>query len=287
MYGSGLPYALGWRRARVYHGIWGVAPYQSLYEPPPSLLGALPQMPEWYLMSATLLGLSALGVVWHPLRLALPLLLLAVLPPMAQACLSAASARFPGLQHHWPARLRRRLLTTALHLIQPLARLRGRLKEGLTPWRRHGTPAPAPLWSVTTSIWSERWQAPERRLTAIEAALRAEGVCVLRGDACDRWDLEVRGGFFGAARLLMAVEDHPGERQLVRLRSWPDVPTRGPVFILGLTALALGAARDDAWAAAVVLGLAALLLALRGLEQCAAAMATLTRALRRYGDGAA
>src|SRR3989449_2928734 len=26
-------------------------------------------------------------------------------------------------------------------------------------------------------------------------------VCVLRGDACDRWDLEVRGGFFGAARL--------------------------------------------------------------------------------------
>jgi len=286
MYGSGLPYALGWRRARVYHGIWGVAPYQSLYEPPPSLLGALPQMPEWYLMSATLLGLSALGVVWHPLRLALPLLLLAVLPPMAQACLSAASARFPGLQHHWPARLRRRLLTTALHLIQPLARLRGRLKEGLTPWRRHGTPAPAPLWSVTTSIWSERWQAPERRLTAIEAALRAEGVCVLRGAACDRWDLEVRGGFFGAARLLMAVEDHPGERQLVRLRSWPDVPTRGPVFILGLTALALGAARDDAWAAAVVLGLAALLLALRGLEQCTAAMATLTRALRRHGDGA-
>src|SRR6266571_4157683 len=256
MYGSGLPYALGWRRARVYHGIWGVAPYQSLYEPPPSLLGALPQMPEWYLMSATLLGLSALGVVWHPLRLALPLLLLAVLPPMAQACLSAASARFPGLQHHWPARLRRRLLTTALHLIQPLARLRGRLKEGLTPWRRHGTPEPAPLWSVTTSIWSERW------------------------------DLEVRGGFFGAARLLMAVEDHPGERQLVRLRSWPDVPTRGPVFILGLTALALGAARDDAWAAAVVLGLAALLLALRGLEQCTAAMATLTRALRRHGDGA-
>ena len=286
MYGSGLPYALGWRRARVYHGIWGVAPYQSLHEPPPSLLGALPQMPEWYLMIATLLGLSALSAVWHPLRLALPLLLLAILPPIAQACLSAASATFPGLQHHWPARLRRRLLTTALHLLQPLARLRGRLKEGLTPWRRHGTPAPAPLWSVTTSIWSERWQAPERRLAAIEAALRAEGVCVLRGDACDRWDLEVRGGFFGAARLLMAVEDHPGERQLVRLRSWPDVPTRGPVFILGLTALALGAARDDAWAAAVVLGLAALLLALRGLEQCTAAMATLTRALRRHGDGA-
>src|SRR2546429_523414 len=48
----------------------------------------------------------------------------------------------------------------------------------------------------------------------------------------DCWDLEVRGGFFGAARLLLAVEDHPGG-QLVRLRSWPDVPARGPLFMLG------------------------------------------------------
>jgi len=32
--------------ARVYHGIWGLAPYQSLYEPAPSLLGSLLQMPE-------------------------------------------------------------------------------------------------------------------------------------------------------------------------------------------------------------------------------------------------
>ena len=285
IYGSGLPYALGWRRGRVYHGIWGIAPYQSLYEPPPSLLGALPQMPEWYLMIATLLGLSTLSVAWHPLRLALPLLLLAIVPPIAQACLSSAAARFPDLPRRWPSRLRRWLLTTALHVLQPLARLRGRLKEGL--WRRHGTPAPAPLWSVTSSIWSERWQAPERRLTAIEAALRAEGACVLRGDACDRWDLEVRGGFFGAARLLMAVEDHPGERQLVRLRSWPDIPRRGPVFIFGLAALALGAARDNAGVAAVVLALAALLLALRGLEQCAAAMATLRRGLGRLRDGGA
>src|SRR5438067_6667620 len=47
IYGSVLTSALRWRRARVYHGIWGVAPYQSLYEPAPSLLGSLPQMPEW------------------------------------------------------------------------------------------------------------------------------------------------------------------------------------------------------------------------------------------------
>src|SRR2546427_7532950 len=95
IYGSGLTHALRWRRPRIYHGIWGVAPYQSLYEPAPSLLGSLPQMPEWHLMIAILLGLSALSVVWSPLRLVLPLLVGAVVPPLAQACLSAARDRFP------------------------------------------------------------------------------------------------------------------------------------------------------------------------------------------------
>src|SRR5207249_611201 len=92
---SGLPYILGWRRARVYHGVWGAAPFQSLYEPAPTLLASLPQMPEWHLMTAMLAGIAALGVVWSPLRLALPLLVAAILPPIAQACLGGARARFP------------------------------------------------------------------------------------------------------------------------------------------------------------------------------------------------
>ncbi|PYM21672.1 MAG: glycosyl transferase, partial [Candidatus Rokuibacteriota bacterium] len=95
IYGSGLTRALRWRRARVYHGIWGLAPYQSLYEPAPSLLGSLPQMPEWHLAFALLMGLSALSFVWSPLTLLLPLLIGAALLPLAQACLSAAHASFP------------------------------------------------------------------------------------------------------------------------------------------------------------------------------------------------
>src|SRR5262249_32170252 len=34
------------RRGRIYHGIWGLAPFQSLYEPSPTLLESLPLMPE-------------------------------------------------------------------------------------------------------------------------------------------------------------------------------------------------------------------------------------------------
>src|SRR3989442_15394719 len=56
MYGPGLARALGWRQPRIYHGVWGSAPFQSLYQPAPSLLGFLPQMPEWHLLTAALAG---------------------------------------------------------------------------------------------------------------------------------------------------------------------------------------------------------------------------------------
>jgi hypothetical protein len=110
---------------------------------------------------------------------------------------------------------------------------------------------------------------------------------VLRGAEHDTWDLEVRGGILGAARLLMGAEDHPGGKQLVRLRWWPEVPERGPVLALGLAALSLGAAHGDARLAAAVLGLGALLPALHIIEQCMAAMATIRGAVERLrcGDG--
>jgi len=283
IYGQGLTQPLRWTRARIYHGIWGLAPYQSLYEPSSSLLGSLPQMPEWHLITAILIGMTALSASWRPLRLALPLLVLGVAVPLAQACVSAVRARFPN-PRSGRGRLARRLLTAALHLLQPLARLRGRLKEGLTPWRSRGAVRPAPLWPVTTSIWSERWEAPDARLRSIEAALRAAGACVLRGGPHDSWDLEVRGGFVGAARMLMAVEEYGGGRQLVRLRSWPEIPAPGPILSVGLAAVALAAMHDRAWPAAAVLGLCSLLPVLKAIEESAAAMATIASGLRQVHD---
>src|SRR2546426_3019354 len=105
MYGSGLPYILGWRRARVHHGVWGAAPFQSLYEPAPTLLASLPQMPEWHLMTGTMMGIAALSVVWSPLRLAVPLFMATLLPSVAQAFLGGARARFPDAPRRWGARL--------------------------------------------------------------------------------------------------------------------------------------------------------------------------------------
>src|SRR5207249_11868889 len=132
--GRRRPGGLRGRGARVSHGLWGVAPHQALDEPAPSLLASLRQMPEWYLMVAMLVALSALSRVGSPIKLLLPVLVIAAVPPLTQACVSAMRASFPDTRSDRGARMKRRLLTAALHLLQPLARLRGRLREGLTPW---------------------------------------------------------------------------------------------------------------------------------------------------------
>ena len=280
MYGHGLTRILRWRRAWVYHGVWGAAPFQSLYEPAPSLLSLLPQMPEWHLMTAVLAVTAGLGIAYRPLRLAVPLLGGALVLPVAQACWSATRASFPEASGS-VARAVRRVLTAGLHLLQPLARLRGRITEGLTPWRRRATLGPAPLWPVTASIWSDRWQPQDQLLRNLEAALRADGACVLRGGAHDRWDLEVRGGILGAARVLVGSEDHPGGHQLIRVRAWPDIPERGPMLALALAGLAVAAFRADATLAGHMLGVGAVLPVLHIIEQCMAAMATIRQAVAR------
>ena len=286
IYGNGLTHALRWRRARVYHGVWGVAPYQSLYEPAPGLLGSLPQMPEWYLMIAIVLVLSAVSLVWSPLKLLLPLLVGVVLPPLAQASLSAARASFNDAPPRRAARVKRRLLTAALHLLQPLARLRGRLQYGLTPWRR-GSPGLAAPWPRTLAIWSEHWQDPDQRLQRIEADLKAAGAAVRLGGDYDRWDLEVSGGPFGSARLLMGVEDHGGGTQFLRFRRWPR-GSRGGVALTALfAALAGGAAAAGAWAAGTILAVVTLALALCVVLECSAAAALIARTVRQLRTGGA
>src|SRR2546429_9143694 len=100
-------------------------------------------MPEWHLMTATLAGIAALSTVWRPFKLALPMLAVAIVAPLAQAWLSAARAPFPGGPVRWSTRLRRRVLAGALAFFHPLGRLRGGPYEGLKPWGPRGSGGPA------------------------------------------------------------------------------------------------------------------------------------------------
>jgi GT2 family glycosyltransferase len=279
LYGRGLTEGLG-RRRRIYHGTWGAALFQSIYEPAPGTLSSIPLIPEWYLIILVLAGLSALGAVWTPLLFALPLLSLAVGISLGQAALSAARASLPPAPASRATRLKWGSLIAFLHLLQPLARLVGRRREGLTPWRRRGARALSLPWPQNRAIWSERWRAATDWLHALERALRHDGVATQRGGDYDRWDLEIRVGLFGAIRVLMAIEEHGAGKQLVRVRSWPWCSPAMLVVALLFGGLATCAIVDRAVAASAILATASVLLLSRACYDYAAAAAAVMAGLR-------
>jgi O-antigen biosynthesis protein len=273
LYGDGFARKGARRRWRIYYGTWGSGPFQSIYHREGRMSEFMPLLPEWYLVIAGLALLSAAGLLWTPLLVALPVLALAVGGTLSQALLSALKPHEVGSSGSRAREAGLRALTAALYLAQPLARLVGRLGSGLTPWRRRGNgrfSAPLPR---TRALWTEHGSTVEERLSSIESALKESGTPVMRGGEYDRWDLEVRGGPLGSARLLVAVEEHGGGRQLARFRLWPRLSRAGAFSILFGVTLCVAAAVSGAWAAAALLGGVAIFLALRELQECSTGMA--------------
>ncbi len=279
LYGDGFARKSARRRWRIYYGTWGSGPFQSIYHPEHRMSEFMPLLPEWYLVIGGLALLAAAGILWTPLLVALPLLGLAIGGTLVQALLSALKPHAVGSSGSRTREAGLRALTAALYLIQPLGRLIGRIGSGLTPWRRRGARRYAAPLPRRCALWSERWSTVEQRLSSLEIVVRATGTPVMSGGEYDRWDLEVRGGPLGSARLLAAVEEHGGGRQLARFRLWPKLSRVGAGSILFVGALFGAAAASGAWAAAAVLGGAAVLLALRELQECATGMASALEAI--------
>jgi GT2 family glycosyltransferase len=262
LYGSGLARDFtGARRWRVYYGSQGSAPFQSLYRPASQGLAALSLMPEWYLLVCALTGLSLVGATWWPLLVAAgPLLVAASGAVLVQAIRSAAAAQLATPPSSLTA-LKMRALTAALHLLQPAARLRGRMAHGLGPWRYAGKALRLPV-RRTWAFWSTRWMDPHGRLHALERGITAMGAKIMRGGEYDRWDVEVRVGMVVSARLRMAVEEHACRAQLIRVHALLRRSMAALVVGALLTALAVGAALDhERFAATVLASLVAALVA--------------------------
>jgi GT2 family glycosyltransferase len=279
MYGNGTLSFLCKRR-RIYHGVWGSSPFQSIYETAPGSLLSLPLMPEWYLILVLLLVLSAIGLLWKPLLVAAPLALLAVGWTGIQAAVSAERIVLRHRSAALSVRLKMRVLTTSLYLLQPMARLAGRIRHGLAPWRKRCALRFAIPWPRTATIWSENWRSLEQRLESIESTLRALGAVVMRGNEHSRWDLQVWGGLFGAVRARMAIEEHGAGKQLIRLRLRPRVNRLTLITLAILGPLSFAAALDQAWTASAILALLVVLQLSRNLLDVAAAMASCVHSLR-------
>jgi hypothetical protein len=228
------------------------------------LLAFLPRAMEWHVF---LLACLVVGV-FVPWML---LLATAGLAYTAWYCIaSAGQAKLadvlaPRRPMSTRDRLRWRATIAWFHLLEPLARDWGRLKGGLTPWRsalRGGSARPR------LSRWGQRWQPLQRRvewsysgdvrleqygfLERLTKRLVARGCAAGWNPDHHDWDLKVRRGALGEARVRIVVEHHGGPRRLARL-SATIAPTRAVYW--GLGAATLTAAVVGAFGVSICLGI--------------------------------
>jgi hypothetical protein len=88
------------------------------------------------------------------------------------------------------------------------------------------------------------------------------------GGDFDSWDLELKGGLFGGARLQIVIEEHGAGKQLIRFRTWPKIKSAAGVLLLLSLAFFVAAAYDGAAIPEIIFGAAAFFLFWRMAQEC-------------------
>jgi GT2 family glycosyltransferase len=278
------------QRGLVRYGTWGSGLFQSIYEPAPSALSSFLAAPELFLLIATLGVLSVLALLWAPLIFALPLFAVALAVIAGQAFESGCRAHRTVPGRPWQETVMRRIVTAALFFLQPIARLAGRLRNGLSPWRRRLRPRASWPRPRTVEVWAEEWRSPGAWLQELQDALAERGGFVRSGGPFDRWDLDLRAGLLGGVRIRSAVEEHGSGRQLMRARVVPHASPLSVVVAFALAVLAVFSLVAGQHAVAITAALATAVLLVLAAEGTATAMKLaldeLERLRPRPGEGA-
>jgi O-antigen biosynthesis protein len=210
----------------IYHGVWGSAPFQPMYEPrTASVFTFLPRAMELHVILGALLVLG----VFFPWALILIWIGFGYTGWYCATCASQARLDVLGRGTE-PQQLKWRLTIAWLHFLEPLARDWGRLRGGLTPWRT----VPSEPGSIKyASPWWERihpferivrWTIPGTMalekypfLDLLLEELVARGYAVGWNPPSQDWDLKFRRGALEESELRMVVEHHGGWKRLARL----------------------------------------------------------------------
>lgn len=260
-------------RPLIYHGLWGSAPFQAMYEPGGrNFLSFLARAMEWHLGMMALFALG-LFVPW-----AFVLVAIGAIYTAGYCMVCASQARLDVLEATegpatWQSRLKWRALIAFLNFLEPLARDWGRLKGGLTPWR--SVAAKGDTRKLTSSWWRRlqpfkrdaSWTIPGTMalekysfLGRLHSKLIARGWAVGWNATWQDWDLKFRRGILGTTHFRMVVEHLGGAKRQARL-SASMVPPRLLRWLYGVSSgLALAMyALDFRSAAAVLTGAFAVL----------------------------
>ncbi|HSV08633.1 MAG TPA: hypothetical protein VLI07_19100, partial [Candidatus Binatus sp.] len=224
------------RRPIIYFGAFGRGLFQSMYEPPSSLLAYLPFTLEWNAIGL-LLFLSAL-VSPRMLPLASLPLAISLAWSIATASRARVDRRFSGL--------RARALIAVLTYLGPLARGLQRYLwrlRGLGQIERvvfEGQQQPARIdWlrrAFTVGYWSEQGHEKEALLGIVMEFLIPRKYLIAVDPGWNRWDLEVYRGIWSKARLTVAAENHGGSKRLLNVRCEVRLTRVATLAICGFSA---------------------------------------------------
>ena len=259
---SSLPFVRALYRDRLNTGTWGTAAFPSIYNVGASGLTFLPASAGWLVLVLTLMLAGALlEVPYHDAARAAFILGSAGLLTSVIRCMRFASqADFPA------ARLRDRLLVAALHLIQPLARLRGRIRghvaapTDLTASAAATTvralPSLGRAVALTAGVrlerkfWSEAWTSLPTLLDQLVNALRSQrgaGRIDIDEGWSQRWDVALPIGGFARLEARGLVEEHTRGACLVRMTTRIRPTGSGLAGLLFLAGAIMAAMLLERW----------------------------------------
>ncbi len=261
---SPLPFVRSFTGQRINTGVWGTAAFPSVYSTDVNPLQFLPHSAAWMVAStaAPLLGALLALLSSYPLEA----LLLVVVGLAGWTTTAARCATFAwrtdlrGLTGIESRRTRAtyRALILWLHLVQPVARVYGRLRgmwsppEVVAPQHVTRVPWKAPVPSledaarsallivggaIERTYWNERWTSHDATLTELASELRAARPAG-RVDLDDGWrpdrDLSVAVSRWGWLHVQALVEEHADGRCLLRVGTRLRPSFVGVVEALGL-----------------------------------------------------
>ena len=300
---SPLPFVRSLFGIRVNAGPWGTAAFPSVYRTDVMPLFFVPQSVPWQIGGLVLLLAGVLisrtqesAGMWMAIGGA------GALATTIGRCIRYALASdiraLPPLQGRSPAmsRLLTRGLIAWLHLLQPLARTRGRMRGMLTSPESelaHGETR-APAWSEMRDglacfaarrqalcFWSETWLSREALLTRIVERIRSTRVATAL-EVDDGWhakrDISVQLRRWARLDVQMLVEEHAQGKVLVRIARRLRVTT---FFAATMAVLAISAALaviSNGWLIAAVVPLVAAMM-LRAVWHAGATVTLVDRVL--------
>lgn len=202
----------------IYRGVFGSAPFQSLYASEPATMLMLLTTLEYHVLVT--LPLLVLAVTFHAL---LPVALTSLVLPLIVCVAAGVQANLPRGRRRWWSRP----LVALLFLLQPIgrswARHRSRLAQHIESEPAHDTLDSVGLREGFEPLGEVRYWA-ERRQERVDFVGRVIAELERRAWPCrldigwSEFDVEMFGNRWSNVQLITVAEDHPRGKQLFRCR---------------------------------------------------------------------